>query len=113
MSKYMQIEIRISPFFEKPFQKQFPNISDLFRRMSYREAIQEERSLYALTDYLVSLYRDPKTPVEMKNRLLPHVRKIRALKDQAREKFLVRDLNGLDQLLYQIEDGFEELEASL
>ena len=48
MSKYMQIDIRIIPFYEKRFEKRFPNIADLLRRMSHKDLVEREVSFYEM-----------------------------------------------------------------
>ena len=42
MSQFMQIDIRVMPFFEVPFEKRFPHLVELFRRLSYREVLKKE-----------------------------------------------------------------------
>ncbi len=113
MSQYMQIDIRVSPFFEKPFVEQFPNIADLLKRMSYPDPQTKEISFYALVDHMVSMSHDPDVPSDVKESIGPFVDELLSLKKMAREKLLSRDLNALDPLLYKIEDQFEELESSL
>ncbi len=113
MSQYMQIEIRVVPFYEKPFVERFPNIADLLKRMSYPDPQTKEIPFYALVDNMVSLSRDPDVPSDVKESIGPFVQEMFRVKKMAREKLLSRDLNELDQLLYKIEDQFEELESSL
>ncbi len=114
MSQYMQIDIKVLPFYEKPFLKKFRNIADLFKGFSFYGNIQKnEISLYFLIDYLVSMSRDSEVPGEIKKRISPFIKELSRLKNMAREKLLARELNELDQILYKIEDQFEELEGSL
>ena len=113
MSQYMQIDIRVVPFYEKPFVERFPNIADLLKRVSYPDPQTKEISFYSLVDNMVSMSRDPGVPSDVKESIGPFVQEMLSLKKMAREKLLSRDLNELDQLLYKIEDQFEELENSL
>ena len=41
MSKYTQIDIRLIPFYEKGFVKQFPRIVRLLREWSYRTPLEK------------------------------------------------------------------------
>jgi hypothetical protein len=113
MSKYMQIDIKLLPFYEKRFKTHFPKLAKLLQNLPYTEPLEKEMSLYALVDVLQRILRDPKTPHDVKWKVDPHLRKLLPLKDEARELLLGRRLNALDKLLYQIEDEFEELEKGL
>ena len=113
MSRFMQIDIRLIPFFETPFEKCFPNLASFLRQRGYHELVEKEPALYHLIDTLVTIAESPNTPPEGKRILRPYVERLEPLKEQAREHLLARHLNELDQLLYQIEDVFEELEGAL
>ena len=113
MSKYMQIDIRIIPFYEKRFEKRFPNIVDLLRRMSYKDLVEREISFYEMADYMETITDNPETPSDVRDKLRPYAEKIMELKDIAREHLLARRLNELDQVLYQMEDQFVDLEEVL
>ena len=113
MSKFMQIDIRIIPFFEKPFEKIFPKIVELLQSSSYGEILKKSISFYDLVDTMVTIMEHPDTPKEIKENIAPSVRKMQQLKETAREYLLSRKLNDLDRVLYQIEDQFEDLEGSL
>ena len=113
MSKYMQIDIKLRPFYEKPLVKLFPKISKLMNSMDYKEPLEKEPSLYVLVDSLVSMSHDNMVPSDIKEKINPYVTKMKELKETARELLLSRELNELDRLLYQIEDQFLDLESSL
>ena len=113
MSKYMQIDIRLIPFYEKGFDKQFPRIARLLKDVSYGTPLEKELSLYAIVDYFVGITHEPGVPSDIKSSIAPYVKKLSALKETAREQLLWRKLDELDQCLYQIEDQFEDLEKSL
>ena len=113
MSKYMQIDIRIIPFYEKRFEKGFPHISDLLRRMSYKDLVEKEISFYEMADAVESIAESPETPSDIRDRIAPYTKEIVKLKETAREYLLSRRLNELDKTLYRLEDAFEELEVAL
>jgi hypothetical protein len=110
MSKYMQIDIRLIPIYEKSFVELFPGIANLLKEGGYQKHIDDDESLYLLVDCLVDLVNDPDVSPDIKKRIAPHVTKMSALKAMAREKLLSRKLDELDQYLYQIEDQFEDME---
>jgi len=110
MSKYMQIDIRLIPIYEKGFADHFPGIANLLKESGYQKHIENDESLYLLVDYLADLIHSPDFSPDIKKRIAPYVTKMSALKAKAREKLLSRKLDELDQYLYQIEDQFEDLE---
>jgi len=113
MSQFMQIDIRVVSFFEVPFEKQFPRLVEMFRRLHYGEILKKEPSFYALIDTMVTIPDHPEIPSEIKDLVGPYVTDLEILKDQAREYLLARRLDDLDQTLYRIEDQFEDLEGAL
>jgi len=113
MSKYMQIDIRLIPIFEKPFRKVFPKLSKMLKQLSYLRAEGDDVSFYDLVDYLERISLDPKIPADVKESIRPYLKKMLPLKEKAREFLLARKLNELDALLYQLEDLFEDLEKSM
>jgi hypothetical protein len=113
MSKYQQIDIQILPFFEKRFSDQFPHTADLLQQTGHAEAVEREVSLYALVDHMVSINRDPQVSEDIKARIGGHIRHLLDLKRTAREYLLSQQLHKLDQVLYEIDDRFEELEGAL
>jgi hypothetical protein len=113
MSQYMQIDIRIIPFYEKPFSRAFPKTADFLTRVGCHQPPEKEASLYDLADSLVAASRDPAIPSGMRERVSPFVGELEVLKGKAREAFLTKRLHDLDSLLYRIEDLFEDLEGSL
>lgn len=109
----MQVEIRIQPFYEGGFISRFPRLADYLRLAGYGEVLDPEPSLYTLVDRLETLSRDPHVPEHMKPPLKGLLPRMLELKAEARKSLLERDLDALDQFLYQLEDGFEDLEDSL
>ena len=51
MSKYMQIDIRLIPFYEKPFENVFPKLSKVLKELTYLGPKEGEVSFYVLVDY--------------------------------------------------------------
>ena len=113
MSRTMQIDIRIIPFYDGRFENQFPRLAEMFSRLSHTAPLEKERSLYDLVDHLVSVHRDPGVPDDLKAKIGTHVETLLRIKREARDHFLARRLDKLDQALYRLEDRFDDLEASL
>ena len=113
MSRHMQIDIRLIPFYEKPFEKVFPRTAALLREHGYTEPLERDVSLYDLVDTLADMVHAPSIPKDVKARITPHVAELTSLKETARERLLSRHLNELDEMLYELEDAFGELERSL
>lgn len=109
----MQIDIKLLPFYERSFKTHFPRLAKLLQALSHSEPLEKELSLYALVDVLQRILRDPGTPQDIKSKVAPQLQKLLPLKGEARELLLARQLNALDQLLYRMEDEFEELERAL
>jgi hypothetical protein len=113
MSKHMQIDIRLLSFYERGFKTHFPKLAKAMESSGYKDAVDEERSLYDLVDVLRSMGNDKKAPDSLKDILKPFVGKLVPLKEAAREELLARRLNSLDRLLYTMEDDFEALEKAI
>jgi hypothetical protein len=113
MSKYMQIDVRLIPFYEKSFKKAFPKIAELLKEMDYAAPLEKDISLYDLVDYLEDMTHTPHISRDLKGKLSQVLNRLVPLKEVARERLLSRRLNELDRSLYQMEDLFEELERSL
>ncbi len=113
MSQFMQIDVRVIPFFEVPFEKRFPRLVELLRRLNYGEVLKREPSFYELIDTMVTILDHPESPSEVKVLIGPYVHRLSELKEDAREHLLGRRLDALDQALYRIEDQFEDLEGAL
>ena len=113
MSRFMQIDIRLIPFYETPFKKAFPRLAGLFREYDYTLPLERDVSLYDLVDYLEDMLQEPRVATDVKDRVRPHAGRLRSLKETAREQLLGRRLNDLDDFLYRMEDEFVELEKAL
>ncbi len=113
MSRHMQIDIRLIPFYEKPFKKAFPKLAELLKEHGYTTPLEREVSLYDLVDILVDMTYAPSVSKDVKERIDSPVSTLRDLKETAREQLLARHLNELDATLYLMEDAFDELEKRL
>ncbi len=113
MSRHMQIDIRLIPFYEKSFKRLFPKISKLLLKHEYVTPLEQDVSLYELVDIFMDMMHAQSITTEEKELLSPFVSRLEHLKEAAREELLSRRLNELDKSLYRIEDEFEKLEKNL
>lgn len=113
MSRFMQIDIRLIPFYEKPFEKTLPRLARILGEYGYKTPLEKDVSLYHLVDYLEDMMHESEVPSDIKDRLRPRVHQLGSLKETARQQLLGRHLNELDRTLYKIEDVFSELEKAL
>ena len=112
MSKYMQLTVRIRPYYKKGFQGAYPNIA---RRLAHlHESWTEEApSLFEIAgDFDKFLYRLDGDP-PMKALLLQHKSSLHKLYEEAEEQIADWHLAQADQLLYKIEDIFDEIEREV
>jgi hypothetical protein len=113
MSQYMQIDIRLLPFYEKGFSVHFPKLSKVMEGQGYLKPGEEAPSLYVLVDVLDRMNLDPILSSPVKEGFRPFLEDLKVIKERAREHLLGRRLNELDAVLYELEDEFEALERSL
>ena len=112
MSRHMQIDIRLLPFYEKGFKGHFPKLAKALENSGYVDSGDPDPSLYDLVDVLRRMNLDPLVPSLAKKTLGSFLKKLTALKEAAQEALLARKLTDLDKLLYRIEDEFEDLEKA-
>jgi len=113
MSKHMQIDIRLLSFYERGFKGHFPKLAKVMETCGYKDAVEEEISLYALVDILRSMSDEEKLSPSVRDKIRLFAEKLVPLKEAAREELLARRLNSLDQILYTMEDDFEDLEKAI
>ncbi|WP_448384240.1 hypothetical protein [Desulfosoma sp.] len=114
MSRTMQIEIRLVPVYDQGgFVKQYPGCSALLRDVGKKRLLDEPMTLYHLVEELSRTARDPNVSGLWKKVLEKHVPSLVECRDKAREALLARELRELEQLLYQLEDLFRDLDKDL
>jgi len=111
MSRYMQIRIHLEPVYHPELRAHFPKLAsvleglgipvDPLRTTLYDLALVLERGLYG------------EIRPALKAALKRHLPVLRDLRGQVEKKLASWQREGLDDLLYRIEDVFEELEKDL
>ncbi len=113
MSKYMQIDIKILPFYKGSFSRCFPELFEFFREIGYASYVKEDKSLYEMVDILESIVKNETVPENYRSKVEPFYQKAKKIKKEAREMLLSRKLDELDKLLYELEDIFEDLNREI
>ncbi len=111
MSKYMQLKVTVTPFYENSFAGTYPRLARHLHALK-RDLAEENPSLYALAaqwDRL--LYAFEGTP--LREVLLRHRKEILNLHKGIEENMATWHLAQADRLLYTLEDIFEKIESEL
>lgn len=111
MSKYMQLTITVLPYYQGDLEGAYPKLA---RHLEPLDSSLENRnpSLYELTGQLDQLlFRLEGT--QLGEVLLRHREKLRNLHKAIQENIADWNLARADQLLYSIEDTFNEMESEL
>jgi hypothetical protein len=107
----MQLTVTVRPYYSKDLEGTYPKLERHLRRLD-AELVKRDPSLYELVGQLDQLlFRAEGT--QLREVLLRHSEKLRNLHKSIRENIADWKLAQADQLLYSIEDIFEEIEAEL
>ena len=112
MSKYMQLRVRIDPFYKKGFADVYPRIA---RGLEFLEKdwTQKDPSLLELVGKLDQLVYQLEANPPAREIFLKYKSKLHGLYEKIEEHIADWHLAKADQLLYQIEDIFDEIEKEL
>jgi hypothetical protein len=111
MSKYMQITVAVTPYYQEEFEKTYPKLA---RHLGYldKPLVKSDPSPYGLVvrlDKLLYAFDGTK----LREVLLRHREKLQTLHKSIEEHIANWNLSQADKLLYKIEDIFDEIEAEL
>jgi hypothetical protein len=111
MSKYMQLSVSVRPYYQGDLEGTYPKLARYLRYLDSSLA-NRNPSLYDLVGQLDQfLYRLEGT--QLRELLLRHGEKLRSLYKAVQENIADWSLAQADQLLYSIEDTFNEIESEL
>ncbi len=111
MSKYMQPTVIIRPYYPKDLEGTYPKLSSYLKHLD-SGLVSRNPSLYELVRQLDELlYRLDGTP--FREVLLRHKEKLGNLYNTVQENIANWNIAHADQLLYSIEDIFDEIESEL
>ena len=109
MSKYMQLNVRIRPHYEDGFAKAYPAIAKRLRSVG-EPVLKDEPSLFEIVkkwDLLLDqLGGDP----SFKELLLRYGGRLQEFYGKIEENIVDWHLSEADQMLYKMEDMFEEID---
>ena len=112
MSKYMQLTVRIRPYYKKSISKTYPRIA---HRLSYLDEawVEEDPSLFEIIGKLDKLLYQLEGDPPFREILLQHRSALHTLYEDVEECIADWHLAKADQVLYRMEDIFEEIEDEL
>ena len=112
MSKYMQLTVRIRPYYQKGLKKAYPGIA---HRLSYLDEawVEEGPSLYDIVGRLDKLLYQLEGDPPFREILLHYRGKLHKLYEDIQAQIADWHLGQADKLLYTIEDIFDEIEREL
>jgi len=112
MSKYMQLQVQIRPYYKNDFKKIYPRIA---RGLEYlgEEWVEKDYSLFQLVGKLDQLLYQLEADPPVREIVLKRKSKLHQLYERIEENIADWHLSEADQLLYQMEDVFDEIEREL
>jgi len=111
LSRYMQIRIRIEPVYHPELGAHFPKLAKALEELGISQD-QGSTTLYHLIRELErALYREIRPA--LRRAIERHRPKLLFLQGAVEERLAMWQREGLDELLYRIEDVFSDLERDL
>jgi hypothetical protein len=111
MSKYMQLTVTVTPYYQKTIEDTYPNLARRLKALD-SDLVDRNLSLYAIAGQLDKLlYKFDGTPV--REVLLRHKENLRNLHKSIEENIADWNLAQADKLLYEMEDVFDKIESEL
>ena len=112
MSRYMQIRLNIEPAYRADLKSDFPKLAEVFE-FGEIEIDPFRTTLYKLIREVRRASHWDDVHPQARRTLEKHLDVLGPLEEQVSEKLSAWKLEGLDDLLYKIEDAFEDLEKDL
>jgi hypothetical protein len=111
MSRFMQIRLQIQAVYRPELGAHFPKLASALEELGI--GVDQHRvTLYSLVRELErAVYGDARPGLG--EALAKHLPSLVATRNQIDEKLSMWERHGLDELLYRMEDGFEDLERDL
>jgi hypothetical protein len=112
MSKYMQLTVRVRPYYKEGLKGNYPKIA---RSLGYIHEtwIEEGPSLFDIVGKLDKLLYESEGNPPFRKILLKHKDELRKLHKQIEGHIADWNLADADKALYQMEDIFDQIEWEL
>ena len=111
MSKYMHLTVTVVPYYPGDLEGTYPKLARYLKSLA-SDLVERNPSLYGIAGQLDKLlYTFDGTP--FRDVLLRHKDNLRNLHKSIEENIADWNLARADQLLYSIEDTFNEIESEL
>ncbi|OEU47917.1 MAG: hypothetical protein BA872_05300 [Desulfobacterales bacterium C00003060] len=112
MSKYMQLTVRIRPYYRKGFKKAYPKLA---HRFSYLDEawVEGNPSFFEIAGKLDKLLYQLEGDPPFREILLKHRSALHKLYEDVEERIADWHLAEADRVLYEMEDIFDEIEAEV
>ncbi len=112
MSKYMQLKVSINPYYQEGFEKAYPRVA---RRFSYVDEalLGENPSFFEIAAKFDKLLYELEGDPPFRELLLKYRSTLYNLYEEVQDRIADWHLAKADQLLYKMEDIFDEIEAEV
>jgi hypothetical protein len=112
MSKYMQLTVRVRPYYKKGIKEAYPRVAG---RLGYLDEawVEQGPSLYEVIRRLDKLLYQLEGDPPFREILLKHRGALHTLYEEIEDQIADWHLAQADQRLYKIEDIFDEIEREL
>ena len=112
MSKFMQLKVRVTPYYKQDMASVYPHIS---RGLGYLKQtwLEKEPSFFDIVGKLDKLLYDLEGNPPFREILLKHKDTLRKLHRDVEAHIADWDLAKADRALYQMEDIFDKIEWEL
>jgi hypothetical protein len=108
----MQMRIRIQPYYQKGFKKEYQNISHALRHTNLILG-EKDPSLFELVGKYATILHELKAEESVYSVFRAHRETLSRLYEAVEEKIADWKLADADQALYKIEDIFDDIEKEL
>jgi hypothetical protein len=107
----MQIRLHLEPAYKPDFQTHFPKLAEVLHELGVDVDLRGVTLYQLIRELERALHGDVRPHV--RDTLQRHMPAMRTLQKGVEEKLSIWQREGLDPLLYQIEDAFDLLERDL
>ncbi len=111
MSRFMQIRIQIEPVYHPELRAHFPRLAKTLDELGISTDPARTTLYHLIQELERALYRDMRPA--LRRAIEQHRPRLLSLHEAVEERLSIWQREGLDGLLYEIEDVFTDLERDL